>query len=484
MKQKINPVLWSMFAHINEGLIFDKISERDLTVSAIDHSYQPITFIDVVITNSEVFGDGTNVPKSVKKATVFPNGSVGWRYAIYNSAIENTQDGLKIIADALNQPASEQGSRVMTGIRTVLSVPYQDENGNHPGSKQKPKGYIQGYNGFVNRVHYMPSFTEINSFVETKYFTEYFDALLAGRFLAAEKTFNKIAARIPDIIKQIAWTTQNWSLKTKRQKVDELYCSLDIDLKSYKVSLGIDLAKPITDNDKPFEINRSKFNPEEWFEDLELRMWYKDYPLNEATGERHHPSFDSDELLSFKPSEEFIHLSKLMKQIGEFNIVMDKFRAVADDEVESIRDLYQAMFRANIQAPIIRSVNQVWAFSDICEEGRKLVDDQASIIIEDLVKLGEEKGFRVYLDVTNFLCHRKDESGNSVTLPNEDQVILNKFRHFMSSFGNGVQTALLRSQSPLLAPMSETRPVDLNKESDVPVIDGDALLNQENVLRK
>lgn len=467
MSTPINREVWALFALASENILDQGFTARHLEVRAYPHPYKELTRIHVTVKEPAVRSNGK---PGVAKRALMIDGKPTYVYTVYNRFVEMVQKRLADIGPFLDKSADPDAFNEVYGVMVDLyKTAYFDEKGEvyDPNKRKLPEGLESGYPFMVTRMDVYCEETNRN-FCGSEQFAEFWDFLMDKGFIRTENKFNKIAKGMADHIKNIGMYFRNWALETKIEKTYDLYGTIDINPDTLDVKFCLDKLAAITPDDKKTaDIARTPIALTDWVSQ----------DIIDAEGK-----IEGEEKLQV----DYRYLSAIERQTIEINKVVQRLKNEFANATGWELSMYKEMLAGAIIGPVVQFIHIVWTFSDVCETGRTMVDQEVSKILETIDAKRKETELEIFMDMGNMLMFTRDEKGDGHQLDDAEQVIRGMFRHYTGAFSKAVQTGLINSSSGFLRPMTTTTPAiidEVDGAAPVPVIDQEALLAKENEIR-
>lgn len=429
---KPNHELWKIFAHIaegfgdmtffikstdekgNPGLYHTGVALEDMQVTITPHEYLQMTRISVDLNlpadltdylHSEESKNDVNAVQLIKYLTT--RGQI--EYLVYNEMMSTLLEELAGCRQALLSQTLEarNGVRQMVHYLGNLEMSTMDPK----VAKKVNRYYPLVINRLQNIVTHVPS---------DEWCDETFGEMTAGDITRAEKLVVHNAKLIGKRLENIGHLVNDWGSTTEIPKDHDLWFSLNIE--DHKIALGLD-RQPYR-SDETFMIERSPVKEEEWDDAADVAI-----------------------------------IDLINSEIDEMNIVVANLLNHNTGYAMLNKEIEQLYIRA-IHHPIAKHTVRVWEFCDLCEAGRKLIDQEISEIMALVEGKAKELEADVKLDISNMYLHQAAEGQNFI-LTKEHQVVADRCQTYSGSFFDSLQQHLFDVETPLFGPYTHVTPADL-----------------------
>ncbi|AUR80955.1 hypothetical protein FDJ25_gp182 [Vibrio phage Aphrodite1] len=448
-KSKPNHDLWKMFAYIAEGLnnltfimpvetngtpslLHTGLAPEDMNVTISNHEYLPMTRIRIdfnlpVELTEYLESDDPDMPYSAKQLKEWLGDREHLEYLVYNVMIESILEQLRELnklSKEVDSFSNDRNVKELIGFIATLSM----EQVNSEERKHRNKYYPMVINRIPNITVYEPS---------DEWIDEHFGDMTAHDVQHVDTVVNRNAKRIATQLGKIGELVNQWGEKTPTVKTHDLWFSLNIE--DHKIKLGLDL-QPVR-NEENFVINRTPVNLDQWEHEQDREM-----------------------------------IAALESHVDEMNIVIGNLLNYNTGYEVLNKEIHQ-LYIGKIHHPIAKHTVRVWGFDDVCEEGRKLIDEEISWFLQTIEDECVRTQRPVKLDISNMMLHTV-EQGESFILPHDEQVIAERCQTFSGTFFDAFQQHLYDVETEHFAPYTNVKPADLDNQA---VITEEDLLNAPTI---
>ncbi len=280
----------------------------------------------------------------------------------------------------------------------------------------KPKLYRGSY--IMHPYHFKANIVQVPCDLQAVTPLPDLDGLYTGDFERFDDRLTAMAKKQAVLFTAIHDQNKAWLANTKTPRIGDLYWSFDVV--DHKIHFCLDHVPAISE--VGVTVDRTAVTPD---------------------------------IIASYPEEDQEHINAIMTLVERLNADIDELRATLTHPF--LKEWAEGLMDRAYFQPLYQQVHIVIPFSDTTPEGKKLVEEEVSRMLDTIRHVSETCGKPVYLDLTAMMLF-SDQDGEKELLA--DQVINNRFGCFIESFGNAVQVAMLKTDTPLFRPYAKFTPVD------------------------
>lgn len=446
---KPNHELWKIFAHIaeglgdmtffirgtddkgNPGLYHTGVALEDMHVTITPHDYLPMTNIHfdlnlpVDLTDYLASEESDKDSAATKLKEYLANrGEIN--YLVYNEMMGTLLDELAGCRQALLAQTQEAREGVTRMVEYLGNLEMSTMD---PKVAKKANRY---YPLVINRLQTIITHTPSDEWCEAT-----FGDMLASDITHAEQIVTRNAKRIAKHLEQTGYLVNSWATDSKVPRDHDLWFSLNIE--DHKISLGLD--RQPHRSAESFTIERTPVNEDEWDDATDLGT-----------------------------------IALINSEIDEMNLIIGNLLNHNTGYEMLNKDIEQMYFRA-IHHPLARHTVRVWEFSDLSDEGRKLIDEEIREIMALVEEARKEHDSDVKLDLSNMYLHSPAE-GQRFILAEDYQTVAKRCQTYSGTFFDSLIQHLFDVETELFGPYTNVQPADMNNDKFISEAD---LLNPPTV---
>ncbi len=245
-----------------------------------------------------------------------------------------------------------------------------------------------------------------------------FEGLYTGDFERFDDKLTAMVRKQNNVFASIADETKGWLENTQLPRTGDLYWSFDVI--DHKIHFCLDPVPAISETG--VTIDRTAVTPD---------------------------------IIASYPEKDQGYIHNILNLVERLNNDLTELRESVSHPF--LKEWSEGIIFTAYLQPLYQQVHILIPFSDATPEGKKMVEEEISRMIDSIMLLREKEGHAIYLDLTAMVLF-SDIDGKKT--PISDQFIQRRFGCFIESFGNAVQVGLARTDSSVFRPYAVFKSVN------------------------